>query len=58
MGTVKDRNGKEMVIEAKGKKKGKDISKWMQSSRIAKRDEKTFLSEQCKQIEKTIESET
>ena len=44
--------------EAKGKKKGKDISKRMQGSRIAKRDEKTFLSEQCKQIEKTIEWET
>ena len=35
----------------KAKEKGKDISIWIQSQRIARRDNKAFLSEQCKEIE-------
>ena len=35
----------------KTKEKRKDISIWMQSFRIARRDKKAFLSDQCKEIE-------
>ena len=35
----------------KAKEKRKDIPIWTQSSKIARRDKKTFLSDQCKEIE-------
>ena len=35
----------------KAKEKRKDISIWMQSSKIARTDKKAFLSDQCKEIE-------
>ena len=41
-----------MFGKQKAKEKGKDIPKWMQSSREQQRNKKTFLSEQCKEIEK------
>ena len=44
-----------MFGKQKAKEKGKDMPKWMQSSREQQRDKKTFLSEQCKEIEKNRE---
>ena len=35
----------------KAKEKRKDIPIWMQLQRIARRDKKAFLSDQCKKIE-------
>ena len=40
-----------MLHDQKAKKKGKDISMNAEFPRIARRDKKAFLSEQCKEIE-------
>ena len=59
MDTIKDRNGKKLIEEEKlkAKEKRKDIHLNAEFQKIARRDKSAFLSDQCKEMRKTIEWE-